>query len=77
MLPQQHQYYNAKKAQVLLIRDTMIFLGEPLHSGGHRHGCGHDSSDPAGVPPRTLQEFLGLLKRDESAARDRLQRRVA
>lgn len=33
--------------------------------------------DAAGVPPRTLQEFLGLLKWDESAARDRLQRRVA
>jgi len=34
-------------------------------------------ADAAGVPPRTLQEFLGLLKWDESAARDRLQRRVA
>lgn len=31
----------------------------------------------AGVPPRTLQEFLGLLKWDECAARDRLQQRVA
>lgn len=34
-------------------------------------------ADAAGVPARTLQEFLGLLKWDESAARDRLQRRVA
>lgn len=34
-------------------------------------------ADAAGVPPRTLQEFLSLLKWDESAARDRLQRRVA
>ena len=34
-------------------------------------------ADAAGVSPRTLQEFLGLLKWDEPAARDRLQRRVA
>lgn len=34
-------------------------------------------AEAAGVPPRTLQEFLGLLKWDESAARDRLQQRVA
>jgi len=34
-------------------------------------------ADAAGVPPRTLQEFLGLLKWDEAAARDQLQRRVA
>jgi SRSO17 transposase len=34
-------------------------------------------ADAAGVPPRTLQEFLSLLKWDEQAARDRLQRRVA
>lgn len=34
-------------------------------------------ADAAGVPPRTLQEFLSLLKWDEEAARDRLQRRVA
>ena len=34
-------------------------------------------ADAAGVPPRTVQEFLGLLKWDESAARDRLQQRVA
>lgn len=34
-------------------------------------------ADVAGVPPRTLQEFLGLLKWDESGARDRLQQRVA
>lgn len=34
-------------------------------------------ADAAGVPPRTLQEFLGLLKWDESAARDRLQQHVA
>jgi SRSO17 transposase len=31
----------------------------------------------AGVPPRTLQEFLGLFKWNESAVRDVLQRRVA
>jgi SRSO17 transposase len=34
-------------------------------------------ADAAGVPARTLQEFLSLLKWDEQAARDRLQRRVA
>jgi len=34
-------------------------------------------ADAAGVPPRTLQEFLGLLRWDEAAARDQLQRRVA
>ncbi len=34
-------------------------------------------ADAAGVPPRTLQEFLSLARWDERAARDRLQRRVA
>jgi SRSO17 transposase len=34
-------------------------------------------ADAAGVPPRTLQEFLSLLKWDDPAARDQLQRRVA
>jgi SRSO17 transposase len=34
-------------------------------------------ADAAGVPPRTLQEFLSMLKWDEAAARDRVQRRVA
>lgn len=34
-------------------------------------------ADAAGVPPRTLQEFLSLLKWDDAAARDQLQRRVA
>jgi SRSO17 transposase len=34
-------------------------------------------ADAAGVPPRTLQEFLSLAKWDESMMRDRLQRRVA
>lgn len=34
-------------------------------------------ADAAGVPPRTLQEFLSMLKWDDQAARDRLQRRVA
>jgi SRSO17 transposase len=34
-------------------------------------------ADAAGTPPRTLQEFLGLLKWDEPAVRDRLQQRVA
>jgi SRSO17 transposase len=34
-------------------------------------------ADAAGVPPRTLQEFLSMLKWDEQAARDRLQRRIA
>jgi SRSO17 transposase len=34
-------------------------------------------ADAAGQSPRTLQEFLGLLKWDEAALRDRLQRRVA
>jgi len=34
-------------------------------------------ADAAGVPPRTLQEFLSLARWDEAAARQRLQRRVA
>src|SRR3989304_5571086 len=34
-------------------------------------------ADAAGQAPRTLQEFLGLLRWDEAAVRDRLQRRVA
>lgn len=34
-------------------------------------------ADAAGVPPRTLQEFLSMLKWDEQAARDQLQRHVA
>jgi SRSO17 transposase len=34
-------------------------------------------ADAAGVPPRTLQEFLSLARWDEAAARDRLQQRVA
>jgi SRSO17 transposase len=34
-------------------------------------------ADAAGTPPRTLQEFLGLYRWDESAMRDRLQQRVA
>jgi SRSO17 transposase len=34
-------------------------------------------ADAAGVPPRTLQEFLSLARWDETAARQRLQRRVA
>ena len=34
-------------------------------------------ADAAGTPPRTLQEFLGLYRWDESAMRDRLQQLVA
>lgn len=34
-------------------------------------------ADAAGVPPRSLQEFLSLFKWDEAGLRDRLQRRVA
>ena len=34
-------------------------------------------ADASGTPPRTLQEFLGLYRWDESALRDRLQQRVA
>jgi SRSO17 transposase len=34
-------------------------------------------ADAAGVPPRSLQEFLSLFKWDEAAMRERLQRRVA
>jgi SRSO17 transposase len=34
-------------------------------------------ADAAGVPPRTLQEFLSMLKWDEQAACDQMQRRVA
>ena len=33
-------------------------------------------ADAAGVPPRTLQEFLSMLKWDDQAARDQLQRRL-
>ncbi len=33
-------------------------------------------ADAAGVPPRTLQEFLSMLKWDDQAARDQVQRRV-
>ncbi|HEB80128.1 MAG TPA: hypothetical protein ENI79_06620 [Rhodospirillales bacterium] len=39
--------------------------------------CIEPMADAAGVPPRTLQEFLSLARWDEGAARDRLQRRVA
>lgn len=34
-------------------------------------------ADAAGVPARSLQEFLGLFKWDQQAVRERLQRRVA
>ncbi len=34
-------------------------------------------ADATGQAPRTLQQFLGLLRWDEAAVRDRLQRRVA
>lgn len=34
-------------------------------------------ADAAGVPPRSLQEFLSQFRWDEAAVRDRLQRRVA
>lgn len=34
-------------------------------------------ADAAGEPPRTLQEFLSLLRWDEAAVCDRVQRRVA
>jgi SRSO17 transposase len=34
-------------------------------------------ADAAGMPARTLQEFLSLARWDEASARDRLQRRVA
>jgi SRSO17 transposase len=34
-------------------------------------------ADAAGVPPRSLQEFLSQFKWDAAAVRDRLQRRVA
>jgi len=34
-------------------------------------------ADAAGIPPRTLQEFLGLYRWDELAMRDRMQQRVA
>ena len=34
-------------------------------------------ADAAGQSPRTLQEFLSLLRWDEEAVRDRLQQRVA
>lgn len=34
-------------------------------------------ADAAGTPPRTLQEFLGLSRWDETMMRDRLQQRVA
>jgi len=34
-------------------------------------------ADAAGLPPRNLQEFLGLFRWDETGARDRLQQHVA
>lgn len=34
-------------------------------------------ADAVGMPPRTLQEFLGLYRWDESAMRDQLQQQVA
>lgn len=34
-------------------------------------------ADAAGIPPRTLQEFLSLYRWDESAMRDQAQQRVA
>jgi len=34
-------------------------------------------ADAAGLPPRTLQEFLSMMVWDEAAMRDRLQQRVA
>lgn len=34
-------------------------------------------ADAAGIPPRTLQEFLSLYRWDESAMRDRLQELIA
>ena len=34
-------------------------------------------ADAAGVAPRTLQEFLSMLKWDDQSARDQVQRRVA
>jgi SRSO17 transposase len=34
-------------------------------------------ADASGTPPRTLQQFLGLYRWDESDLRDRLQQRVA
>lgn len=34
-------------------------------------------ADASGTPPRTLQEFVGLYRWDESAMRERLQQRVA
>ena len=34
-------------------------------------------ADAAGIPPRTLQEFLSLSRWDETMMRDRLQQRVA
>ncbi len=39
--------------------------------------CIEPMADAAGVPPRTLQEFLSLARWDEGGARERLQRRVA
>ena len=33
-------------------------------------------ADAAGMPPRTLQEFLSLSRWDEAMMRDQLQRRV-
>jgi hypothetical protein len=34
-------------------------------------------ADAAGIPPRTLQEFLSLYRWDDAAMRDRLQQLVA
>ena len=53
----------------------------PVYIGGQLSNLPRKSVEPialqAGVPPRTLQEFLSLLKWDVDLMRDRLQQRVA
>ena len=62
-------------ANVRSQRHLATYVGGQL-SDLHRKSI-EPMADAAGVPPRTLQEFLSLARWDESMVRDRLQRRVA
>jgi len=58
---------------------TRLYLG--VYVAGQLSDLDRKSVEPmadaAGVPPRSLQEFLSLFKWDAAALRERLQRRVA
>jgi SRSO17 transposase len=61
--------------------DTVSVRHLPIYLGGQLSDLDHKSVEPiakrAGVPPRTLQEFLSLLTWDQGRLRDRLQHIVA